>query len=216
MVAMDGVCRQTGDKDPNGRRGRVGGISPVRIMTHKILTLIAIVPMVALATSCSDSADTNGDGSVSRAERAEEMRRDGYLAMQPGRWRMTFNFSEIDVPRLGNDEKASIKAELAKGASGLACLSAADAAKPGPDFFGGEGAEDCNYQSFDIAGNRVKMALVCGMGDIGKANMELDGTVGDTDFNFDTNLDVRVPMAGKIMLKGTMTGKHEGACKGDE
>jgi hypothetical protein len=46
--------------------------------------------------------------------------------------------------------------------------------------------------------------------------MDLDGTVGDTDFNFDTHLDVRVPMAGKIALKGTMTGKHEGACKGDE
>jgi hypothetical protein len=185
-------------------------------MTNNILKLIAIVPLLALAASCSDSADTNGDGSVSRAERAEEMRRDGYLAMQPGRWRMTFNFSEIDVPRLGNEEKASIKAELAKGASGLACLSAADAAKPGPDFFGGEGAEDCNYQSFDIAGNRVRMALVCGMGDIGKAKMDLDGTVGDTDFNFDTNLDLRVPMAGKIALKGTMTGKHEGACEGDE
>ncbi len=185
-------------------------------MASKILKLSAIFPILAVAASCSDNADTNGDGSVSRAERAAEMRRDGYLAMQPGRWRMTFDFTEIDVPRLGNEEKASIRAELAKGASGLSCLSAAEAAKPGPDFFGGEGAEDCNYQSFDIAGNRVKMALVCGMGNIGKAQMKLDGTVGDTDFSFDTDLDVRVPMAGKIALKGTLTGKHEGACKGDE
>jgi hypothetical protein len=185
-------------------------------MKNDKLKIIAILPLLACITNCSDSADTNGDGTVSRVERAEEMRRDGYLAMQPGRWRMTFNFSDIDVPRLGLEEKASIKAQLAKGASGLSCLSAAEAAKPGPDFFGGEGAEDCNYQSFDIAGNRAKMKLVCGMGKIGKASMELDGTVGDTDFNFDTNLDLRVPMAGKIALKGTMTGKHEGPCKGDE
>lgn len=167
-------------------------------------------------TGCADNADTNGDGVVSRDERATEMQRDGYLAMEPGRWRMTFAFTDIDVPRLGNQEKESIKAELAKGASGVSCLSAAEAAKPGPDFFGGEGAEDCSYQTFDIAGNRVTMKLSCGMGDLGKAQMDLNGTVGDRDFNFDTDLVVQLPMAGKIALKGTMQGTHEGACKGDE
>lgn len=175
-----------------------------------------VCAMLAPLSACSDSADTDGDGSISRQERATEMRRDGYLAMQPGRWRMTFAFTDVDVPRLGAQEKAGIKAELAKGASGVACLSAADAAKPGPDFFGGKGAEDCSYRQFDIAGNRVKMELACGMGDLGKAKMNLDGTLGDADFNFDTDLAVDVPMAGKIKLKGTMTGKHEGQCRGDE
>jgi Protein of unknown function (DUF3617) len=180
------------------------------------LKLLAALPLLALMSGCSDNADTDGDGSVSRAERAEEMRRDGYLAMQPGRWRMTFDFTDIEVPRLGESEKASIRAELAKGASGLSCLSKAEAAKPGPDFFGGKGAEGCSYQSFDIAGNRASMALSCGMGEVGKAQMNLDGTVGETEFSFDTDLVVQVPMAGKITLKGTMTGKHEGKCQGDE
>ncbi|MGL5838671.1 MAG: DUF3617 domain-containing protein [Sphingorhabdus sp.] len=183
---------------------------------NKWLTILAATGLAITTGGCGDSADTNGDGSVSRAERAQEMQRDGYLAMQPGRWRMDFQFTDIDVPRLGAKEKNSIKTELAKGASGYSCLSAAEAAKPGPDFFGGQGAEDCTYQNFDIAGNRARMALSCGMGDIGKAKMDLDGTVGDTDFNFDTDLVLQVPMAGKITLKGTMTGKHEGACKGDE
>jgi hypothetical protein len=186
------------------------------MMTMKNGLQIGALLLFATLAACSDSADTNGDGSVSRQERAEEMRRDGYLAMQPGRWRMNFAFTDIDVPRIGEQEKASIKAELAKGASGVSCLSAADAGKPGPDFFGGEGVEDCSYKHFDIAGNRAKMELVCGMGDLGKAKMDLDGTLGDADFNFDTDLEVQVPMAGKIKLKGTMAGKHEGACRGDE
>lgn len=185
-------------------------------MMEKGERYLAALALLAMLSACSDNADTDGDGSVSRAERAEEMRRDGYLAMQPGRWRMSFAFTDIDVPRLGEQEKASIKSELARGASGLSCLSAADAAKPGPDFFGGEGAEDCSYKQFDIAGNRVKMALSCGMGDLGKAKMNLDGTVGDADFQFDTDLVVQVPMAGKIKLQGTMSGKHEGECRGDE
>jgi len=69
-------------------------------MTMKAVSLSAMVLLITVS-GCSDSADTNGDGSVSRQERAEEMRRDGYLAMQPGRWRMNFAFTEIDVPRLG-------------------------------------------------------------------------------------------------------------------
>jgi hypothetical protein len=185
-------------------------------MTNNNLKTLTATAAMLLIGGCSDSADTDGDGRVSRTERAEEMRRDGYLAMQPGRWRMRFDFTEIDVPRLGAGEKASIKAELAKGASGLSCLSSAEAARPGPDFFGGEGAEDCNYQQFDIAGNQAKMALMCGMGSVGKASMKLDGTVNDTDFSFDTDLVVQLPMAGKITLKGTMRGTHEGACRGDE
>ena len=172
--------------------------------------------LLVFLSACSDNADVDGDGTVSREERAAEMRRDGYLAMQPGRWRMNFTFTDIEVPRLGEGEKASIKAELAEGASGLSCLSEQDAAKPGPDFFGGKGAEDCSYNKFDIAGNRVNMALACGMGQLGKAEMKLDGTIGDSDFQFDTDLVVHVPMAGKIVLKGALIGKHEGECRGDE
>ena len=55
------------------------------IMSIQTTGKYAALVLLASLAGCSDSADTNGDGSVSRAERAEEMRRDGYLAMQPGR-----------------------------------------------------------------------------------------------------------------------------------
>lgn len=180
------------------------------------ISIFAMFCAAMTVAACSDNSDMDGDGKVSRSERADEMRRDGYLAMQPGRWRTSFAFTDIDVPQLGNKEKEQIREELSTGASGISCLSEADAAQPGPDFFGGEGAEDCNYRKFDIAGNRVSMQLSCGMGSMGKADMDLEGTVGDTEFRFDTKLVVHVPIAGKIKLDGTMTGKHEGSCKGDE
>lgn len=186
---------------------------------RKQLSMPAAMLLAILLTGlagCSDNSDVNGDGQVSRSERAEEMRRDGYLAMQPGRWRTSFTFSDIDVPRISAGDRARIAEELSTGASGVSCLSASEAAQPGPDFFGGEGAEDCNYRKFDIAGNHVNMALSCGMGNMGKVDMDLDGTVGDVDFLFDTKFVVHVPIAGKIKLAGTMTGKHEGACRGDE
>lgn len=182
-------------------------------MSRKALLAL---PALLLVSSCSSNSDSNGDGKVSRDERAKEMAKDGYLAMQPGRWKTSFTFTEIDVPRLGRSERKKIMRELESGASGISCLSAEEAAKPGADFFGGEGAEDCTYSKFDLAGNRAQMALSCGMGGMGKASMDLDGTVGETSFEFNTKLTVDVPLAGKIKLSGTATGTHEGACQGNE
>jgi Protein of unknown function (DUF3617) len=171
---------------------------------------------LTLASCGGDNADSNGDGKVSRAERAAEMASDGYLAMKPGRWKMKVEFTEIDVPRLGNKEKQSILREAAQEASSLSCLSEAEAAKPGADFFSGRGAEQCTYSKFDIAGDRARMTVSCRQGDMGKAEMELDGTVGDTQIDFDTNLIVSAPLVGKIKLKGKMTGTHDGPCQGNE
>lgn len=169
-------------------------------------------------TSCDrgNESDIDGDGKISSAERAKEMAQDGYLQIQPGRWKTEFDFTEIDVPRLGKQEKEDLLREAEAGASGVSCLSAQEAAKPGADFFGGAGAEDCTYKKFDLAGNRAQMQVVCGMGSLGKAEMELDGTIGDTQFDFDTKLLVSIPLAGKIKISGKMTGKHDGKCQGNE
>lgn len=172
--------------------------------------------VLTLASCGGDNADRDGDGKVSREERAAEMASDGYLAMKPGRWKMQVNFTEIDVPRLGNKEKQSILREAAEEASSLSCLSEAEAAKPGADFFSGRGAEKCTYSRFDIAGDRARMTVSCRQGDMGKAEMELDGIVGDTQIDFDTKLVVTAPLVGKIKLKGKMTGVHDGPCQGDE
>jgi Protein of unknown function (DUF3617) len=182
------------------------------------VALTTAFPLAALLllASCSDNSDTDGNGKITREERAKEMAEDGYLAMQPGRWKTEFKFTDIDVPRLGKKEREDLMKEAAGGASGVSCLSEADAAKPGADFFGGQGAEDCQYSKFDLAGNRANMALSCGMGGMGKAAMELDGTVGETSFVFDTKLSIDVPIVGKIKLAGNMIGTHQGKCQGNE
>ena len=180
--------------------------------------ILALAVMLAGLTSCSggSESDVNGDGKVSASERAAEMTKDGYLPILPGRWKLQFQFTDIDLPRLGKQERQNLLREAAQGASGLSCLSAAEANKPGADFFGGKGAEDCTYKQFDLAGNRAKMQVVCGMGTMGKAEMNLDGTVGDTQFDFDTNIAVSVPLAGKVKMTGRMTGTHDGPCQGNE
>jgi hypothetical protein len=179
----------------------------------------ALTVAAGFLASCSDNSDSNGDGKVSAKERATEMGRDGYLAMKAGRWLTTVNFTDVDVPKLSTIQRQQIIEAAGKETIRYSCLSKAEAAKPGPDFFGGSGAENCTYSRFDLAGNRADMTLSCKMGGMGKADMDLSGTVAAEAFTFDTKVIVQVPMIGKsqsITMTGTMTGKHEGECKGDE
>ena len=178
---------------------------------------VATGAVLLVLTSCSDnSADRDGDGSVDATERAAEIDADGLIPMKPGRWETKFSFTEIAVPTLGKAQKQQIMDQMAKGASSVSCLSQAEAAKPSADFFGGEGANKCVYRTFDVSGQSVKMRLRCGMEGMGSVDMDLDGTMTDATFDFDTEMALRLPMVGKVKLKGTALGKHAGTCTGSE
>jgi Protein of unknown function (DUF3617) len=172
-----------------------------------------------LLSSCGGNADSDGDGKVSTNERATEMVRDGYLDMAPGRWQTKVVFADIDVPKLSMVQRQQIIESAGKETTRYSCLSKAEAAKPGANFFGGAGAEHCTYTRFDLAGNHADMAVSCKMGGMGKADIDLKGVFAREDFSFDTKVNVQLPMVGKpraISMTGTMTGKFEGPCKGDE
>ena len=83
---------------------------------------------------------------------------------------------------------------------------------PKATFFGGTGAEKCVYKVFDISGQNVRMKLSCGMDNMGSVDMELAGVMGETEFNYDSTLDVRLPMVGKVAMQGTVRGKYIAAC----
>jgi Protein of unknown function (DUF3617) len=164
-------------------------------------------------SSCSDnSADKDGNGVVDSEERAAEMDYDAFIPMKAGLWETKFVFTDINLPTLGRSEKKQIMDEVAKGASSRSCLSAADAKKPGADFFGGDGAEKCLYKAFDVSGQNVRMKLSCGMEGMGSVDMELAGVMGETEFNYDSQVDVRLPMIGKVKMTGNAIGKHVGSC----
>lgn len=177
--------------------------------------LRATLLSLAFATlaSCSDnSADKDGNGVVDSQERAAEMDYDAFIPMKAGEWETRFIFTDINVPTLGKSEKRQIMDEVAKSASSRTCLTKAEAKKPGADFFGGNGAEKCVYKGFDVSGQNVRMKLSCGMDGMGSVDMELAGVMGETEFSYESKVDVRLPMIGKVKMTGNATGKYVGAC----
>jgi hypothetical protein len=176
-----------------------------------VATGVAFV-LVALSSCSDNSADKDGNGVIDSEERAAEMDYDAFIPMKAGLWETKFVFADIDVPTLGKSEKQQIMDEVAKSASSRSCLSAAEAKKPGADFFGGDGADKCLYKAFDVSGQNVRMKLSCGMDGMGSVDMELAGVMGEAEFNYESEVDVRLPMIGKVKMKGNALGKHVGEC----
>ena len=180
--------------------------------TAALKATLPAIALLALAACADSSADKDGNGIIDSEERAAEMDYDAFIPMKAGLWETKFVFAEINVPTLGKAEKQQIMDEVAKSASSRSCLTDADAKKPGADFFGGNGAEKCVYKAFDVSGQNVQMKLSCGMDGMGSVDMELAGVMGETEFNYDSKVDVRLPMVGKVAMRGKATGEYVGAC----
>jgi Protein of unknown function (DUF3617) len=179
----------------------------------KFRVATGILVVCLLTTSCSDnSADKDNNGVIDSEERAAEMDYDAFIPMQAGLWETRFVFTDINVPSLGKSQKRQIMEEVAKSSSNQSCLTEAEASKPGADFFGGDGAEKCVYKAFDVSGQNVRMKLSCGMDGMGSVDMELSGVMGETEFNYDSAVDVRLPMVGKVRMTGNAVGKRVGNC----
>ena len=180
--------------------------------TAVLKAALPAIALMALAACADNSADKDGNGIIDSEERAAEMDYDAFIPMKAGLWETKFVFSDINVPTLGKAQKQQIMDEVAKSASSQSCLTAAEAKKPGADFFGGNGAEKCVYKAFDVSGQNVQMKLSCGMDGMGSVDMELAGVMGETEFNYDSKVNVRLPMVGKVAMQGKATGKYVGAC----
>lgn len=179
----------------------------------KLRVAAGVLVVCITLVSCSDNgADKDGNGVIDDKERAAEMDYDAFVPMKAGLWETKFVFSDINVPTLGKSEKKQIMDEIAKGASNRTCLSQAEAKKPGADFFGGDGAEKCLYKAFDVSGQNVRMELSCGMEAMGSIDMLLAGVMGETAFNYESEVDIRLPMFGKVKMKGNAIGKYVGDC----
>jgi hypothetical protein len=177
-----------------------------------VATGVVALILLTLA-SCSDNgADKDGNGVIDSDERAAEMDYDAFIPMKAGLWETKFVFKDIDLPSLGKAQKQQIMDEVANSASSRTCLSAAEANKPGADFFGGDGADKCVYKKFDVMGQNVAMTLSCGMDGMGSIDMDLSGVMGETEFNYDSAVAVRLPMIGKVKMTGNAVGKHVGDC----
>jgi hypothetical protein len=168
--------------------------------------------LLLLLSACNNSADSDGDGEVSRDERAGRIPADIILPLKPGLWQSDVNFTEIIVPGLSKKKKLEIMARMSKAASKKSCLTAVQAPRPPADFFGGGAKGACKYRNFSMQKNQTEMTLSCEMDGMAIADMDMRGTIQAARYDMDVTTELRLPMAGKVKLTGTSQAKVLGSC----
>jgi Protein of unknown function (DUF3617) len=188
-------------------------------MTKALQRFSGLIPLVSMAallalTACSKNADRDGDGEISKDERAAQIPQDLALPLRPGRWETKVAFTQIYVTGLSDKRKQGIMAKMSKAASRVSCLNEQEAKQPPADFFGGGMKKACKYRSFTAQDNQIKIGLSCAMDGMAIADMDLSGQVTEEDTALDIAADLRLPMIGKVGLKGTSAGHYLGECEG--
>ncbi len=154
--------------------------------------------------------------SLSGCKRADESTEGQQLRLKAGRWENAYNITQIDVPGLRQTHRDKITSEISKLATGPNCLDPGLVTAPPASFFGGKGATECNYQSYDVTNGKAHIVMTCTMRGLGVVETELAGPIGPNQYDFMSKVSVRLPMIGRVNFQGTSTGVFAGACKGTE
>ncbi len=170
-------------------------------LTIKRITLLGAM-LFALALSGCKKAEETTDGQI--------------LRLKAGRWENAYNLTQIDVPGLRQSHRDKITSEISKLATGPNCLDPGLVTAPPASFFGGKGASDCNYQSYEVINGKAQIVMTCTVRGLGVVETELTGPIGPDQYDFVSKVSVRLPMIGRVNFQGTSTGVFAGACKGTE
>jgi hypothetical protein len=138
------------------------------------------------------------------------------VALQAGRWETQYRFTEVDLPGLKRSQRDRIASEISKLASGASCLSPGLRNQPNASFFGGEGTSDCSYTQYEVVGGVAKIKLSCNMKGFGTVDIDSSGPIEQDRYDVRTEIGLRLPLVGRINLRGSGTGRYTGACRGDE
>ncbi len=198
-------------------------------------TIITATACLALLAACSDNdagtdadsevatkagkdtaggADTDGDGVISAKEMAAEAASGGAMAMRPGQWENTVEFTDFDIPGAPGNMKDMLRQQMGGKITTTTCMTEEEAKKPDPDFFSGEDEDSCTYDEFDRSGNKMTLRMTCEGGGGGTTKVAMDGEFGAEKFTLSMDNSVTGGQMGKVRIKGTVTGRRLGDCPG--
>jgi len=67
-----------------------------------------------------------------------------------------------------------------------------------------------------MADGKADFILACKKDGMATLDTAMKGRVGERDYDMDVNMEMRLPIIGKVKLKGHATGEYKGACTGAE
>jgi len=175
------------------------------------LAILAALPL-ALSACSGGGADGDADGEITAEEAMAEMEQGPEIALEPGQWEQSVNFTELDMPGAPDAVKDMLTKNMAASVTSQSCLGPDDVTKPDADFFAGQGNGNCTYREFDRNGSRLKLSMTCEEPGQGASTIAMEGEFGATEYAFDVATTVEAQGAQAMSMKGRVTARRIGEC----
>ena len=181
----------------------------------------AVLAMVAAGMTGCDSKKTVTAENASTTEVAQKVKASGIAEggfISPGRWQMTMTIKDMKVPGMPPEMAKRMQGSLDQPRSFEHCVTEAEAKKPKEDFFAGEQAKSCRYETFTLGGGKIDAVMRCESGGGGKQVMRLNGTYSADAYRMTIASAVEGggPDARGMTLNATVDAKRLGVCTGKE
>jgi Protein of unknown function (DUF3617)/Prokaryotic membrane lipoprotein lipid attachment site len=176
--------------------------------------IVAACALLALS-ACSNKnprADNAVGGTISDAEAAKEIAREGAMPMQAGEWEERASFDTVDAPGYSPKALAAMKDEMRKGEVNKTCWTKDDAAKPSTTHFGGGGGPSgCAITVINRSGNQVKSAYLCKAGN-STTSGKMDGSYTADSYTIIIDQTISGSPEGAVRIQGKIESKRIGDC----
>ena len=164
------------------------------------MRLFAIVPLAALA-ACGGGGEPKQE-----APAAAE-------AVEAGQWQSTVevtNFRQADAGRPRLNLPVGTRLE------GGACVTPADASRPPPQLFVGEGFENCRWgDNFYLSAGRLVSSMTCQRDGVGQVEVTVNVDFTADSYQGTVEMLTRLVSDGDVVIAARGQGRRTGACTAD-
>jgi uncharacterized protein DUF3617 len=177
---------------PPGRSFDMGGTETNREDKMKRYVLPALP--IALLFACSPSA----------------------VALQPGMWETTIQFTSIDVPGAPPAQLTAMRAMMGQPQTRSECMTPEQAANPAQRMMNPEGTNGCQFSDSTFAGGTIRVHGTCQAQGRGSSQTSMEGTYTATTIQATISSDMHPPAgtAGpqSVHMAGTISARRTGDC----
>ena len=139
----------------------------------------------------------------------------GAVALQPGQWETTIQFTELDVPGMPAEVANQMRGMMGQPQTNSACVTPEEAANPAGDLVGGSN-ENCQYSESTFAGGTIRVRGTCRDPSGGTSQMAMEGSYTPTSMQARITTEQQgaagTPQAQAMRMTGNLSARRTGEC----
>ena len=121
----------------------------------------------------------------------------GAVALQPGQWETTVQFTSIEVPGAPEAAVAQMREMMSRPQTRSECITPQQAANPTGNMMTPGAGSNCQFSESTFAGGAIRVRGTCQQPGQGSAQMSMEGSYTPTTMQAQISSEVQAPAAAQ-------------------